>query len=115
MPNMPRMGELAGSWRSSAGAWGASAERLSGTPSAGMRATGDAAQKGDRASFVRFTGDARPVATWTDRNGDGKADLVELFRNGTVVYQVIDADYDGKADAVRHHDGSGKPTHTADL
>jgi hypothetical protein len=38
-----------------------------------------------------------PVVAWSDRNGDGRADLIELYRNGTVVLQVVDADFDGSA------------------
>ncbi|MDQ3556835.1 MAG: hypothetical protein M3409_08670 [Gemmatimonadota bacterium] len=112
MPAMPRMAEMAGGWQEGAGAWAASAQQLSGVSVGQMRAIGDAAPRGDRAGFVRFTGEARPVATWADRNGDGRADMVELFRNGVLAVQVIDADYDGRVNAVRHFDASGKPVRT---
>lgn len=115
MPQMPRTADLGGAWRSAAGAWGASAQQLSGVALGSMRASGDPAPRSDQAVFVRFTGDARPVANWSDRNGDGRADMVELFRDGTTAVQVIDADYDGTADAVRHFDASGNPTRTETL
>ena len=115
MPMMPRMAEIPSGWQAGAGPWAASAQGLSGVSVAQMRAVGDAAAQGDRAGFVRFTGEARPVATWTDRNGDGRADMVELFRNGVLAVQVIDADYSGTINAVRHFDGSGKPTRTDTL
>ena len=50
--------------------------------------------------------DGRPF--WVgDFAGDGKSDMIELYRGGTVVIQVIDADYDGRANVVREYDSSG--------
>jgi hypothetical protein len=57
--------------------------------------------------MVRFMGGARPVASWTDRNGDGRADMVEVYRGGAVAFQLIDADYDGAANVLRVYDASG--------
>lgn len=108
MPAMPRAADLAGSWRSATGAWGGSLQRMSGVPLAEIRAAAEATDRKDPPTFVRFTGAARPVAAWSDRNGDGTADLVELFRGGAKAAEVIDADFDGRADAVRHFDRSGK-------
>ena len=102
MPAMPAVTELEGGWVASQGAWfaGADATALKGS-AAGARA--------GKALQVRFTsaGTPVPVAVWSDRNGDGKSDMIELYRGGTVVIQVIDADYDGSANVVREYDSSG--------
>ncbi len=115
MPMMPAMAELPGSWQGSAGAWAGAAARLAGVSAGAIRGAGEAASGSERAAFVRFTSDARPVATWTDRNGDGRADMLELFRGGIIAVQVVDADYDGRADAIRHFDASGKPLRTEEV
>jgi hypothetical protein len=66
-------------------------------------------------SYVRFSSGPRPVAAWSDRNGDGRSDLVELFRGGAVAYQLVDADYDGTADVLRIYDDSGQVQRTERL
>ena len=60
-----------------------------------------------RAKFIRFSAGPRPVAVWSDRNGDGKCDMLELFRSGAVVVQLVDPDYDGRANVLRLYDASG--------
>lgn len=101
MPQMPATPELGGGWRGSLAAWfGGVDEGL-----AGIRALGEGG--GPRPRMVRFMGGARPVATWTDRNGDGRADMVEVYRRGALAYQLIDADYDGAANVLRVYDASG--------
>ena len=47
------------------------------------------------------------MAVWSDRNGDGKSDMIEIYRGGAVVIQLIDADFDGRANVVREYDSSG--------
>ena len=101
MPQMPASAELSGGWRSSAGAWLRGADESLD----GIRALGEGG--GARPRMVRFMGGSRPVAAWTDRNGDGRADLVEVYRGGAVAYQLIDADYDGTANVLRVYDASG--------
>jgi hypothetical protein len=101
MPQMPASSELAGGWRGSLAAWFRGTDE--GTD--GIRAMGDGG--GARPQMVRFMGGARPVAAWTDRNGDGRADLVEVYRRGALAYQLIDADYDGTANVLRVYDASG--------
>lgn len=101
MPSMPAMAELDGGWRGSLGAWFAG----TGASVGDMRAAGEAG--GSQARLVRFLGGVRPVAVWTDRNGDGKADMIEVFRDGARVYQLIDADYDGNANVLRVYAPSG--------
>lgn len=102
MPDMPASSSLGGQWRGALGAWFRGAGALD-----GVRAVGDGESSGARARLVRFLGGARPVATWTDRNGDGRADMIEVFRDGSVAYQMIDADYDGTANVLRVYDASG--------
>ncbi len=101
MPQMPASAELSGGWRGSLAAW------FRGTDEGldGIRALGDGG--GGRPRMVRFMGGARPVAAWTDRNGDGRADLVEVYRGGALAYQLVDADYDGTANVLRVYDSSG--------
>jgi hypothetical protein len=100
MPEMPAASVLAGEWRTALAPWfGASDQPLD-----GVRAAGEG---GARPRLVRFMGGNRPVATWTDRNGDGRADLIEIFRGGAVAYQLIDADYDGHANVLRIYDAAG--------
>jgi len=101
MPQMPAAAELAGGWRGSLGSWFAGL----GVSVAGVRAEGDGG--GARPRFVRFTADMRPVEQWSDRNGDGRADLVEVYRNGALAYRLVDADYDGTANSLRAYDASG--------
>lgn len=101
MPQMPASAELSGGWRGSLGAWFRGAdEGLD-----GIRALGEGG--GARPRMIRFMGGSRPVASWTDRNGDGRADLVEVYRGGALAYQLIDADYDGAANVLRVYDASG--------
>ncbi|MDP9349559.1 MAG: hypothetical protein M3P24_10540, partial [Gemmatimonadota bacterium] len=73
-----------------------------------IRATGETTPGGTQARFVRFLAGHAPLATWSDRNGDGNADLVELSRDGVRVLQVIDADYDGSANVLRVYAPSGE-------
>lgn len=105
MPAMPRMSDLP-NWRGAVGAWFGGVPEASGVPAGQVEARGEAAGAG-RAKFVRFSAGARPVAVWTDRNGDGRCDLLEIYRNGAVVAQVVDPDYDGTANVVRLYDADG--------
>lgn len=101
MPQMPSAASLGGDWRGTLAPWFGGADQ----PLDGVRATGEGS--GARPQEVRFMGGARPVATWKDRNGDGRADLIEVFRAGAVAYQIIDADYDGNANVLRIYDPTG--------
>jgi hypothetical protein len=58
---------------------------------------------------VRFTTASTPVpvAVWSDRNGDGKSDMIEIYRRGQVAFQLIDADYDGTANVIREYNAAG--------
>lgn len=107
MPAMPSMADLQGDWHSAVEPWFRGVEQLSGVSAARLRAVGEAGAGSNRAQFIRFTGGPVPVAAWSDRNGDGRLDMLELYRNGVMVIQVIDADYDGRANVMRVHDASG--------
>ncbi len=108
MPGMPRMAELRGAWQGAVGGWVAQISQATGASASDLRATGETTPGSDRAKFVRFTEGVYPVATWTDRNGDGRCDLMELFRQGDRVYQLIDADFDGTANVLRVYSPSGE-------
>ncbi len=101
MPLMPTSAELAGGWRGSVGAWFVDL----GAGLAEIRASGDGG--GERPRFVRFTAAMRPVAQWTDRNGDGRADMVETYSNGALSARLVDSDYVGVANSLRSYDDSG--------
>ena len=101
MPEMPATASLDGAWRAALAPWFGGADQALD----GVRARGEGG--GARPALVRFMGGARPVATWTDRNGDGRADMIEVFRGGAVAYQLIDADYDGNANVLRVYDSTG--------
>src|SRR3954468_6540504 len=103
MPQMPASGELSGGWRGSLGSW----FNGLGVSVAGVRAEGDG---GARPRFVRFTAEMRPVEQWSDRNGDGRADMVEVYRDGALIARLVDADYDGTANVLRRYDASGTLT-----
>lgn len=100
MPSMPSASELSGGWQGSLGPWFQGLGSLS-----SMRASGEGG--GARPRFVRFTSEMRPVEAWSDRNGDGKVDLVEVYRDGALIARLVDADYDGTANTLRRYDASG--------
>lgn len=106
MPEMPDRAGLQGSGASAAGAWLGSMAGAAGVGAGDVRAAGEGS--GARAKFVRFTSGVFPVATWTDRNGDGRCDLVEVFREGNRVFQLVDADFDGSANVLRVYSASGE-------
>jgi hypothetical protein len=108
MPAMPTIAELQGNWQGAVGGWFRGVEQVSGIAAGDVRATGETTPGSARAKFIRFSAGPRTVAVWTDRNGDGRADMVELFRSGASVVQVVDADYNGTADVVRLYDAAGR-------
>ena len=107
MPEMPAVADLAGDWLSSRATWFAGVESLSGVSPGQLRAVGEARRGSRQTQVVRFTNGPIPVVVWQDRNGDGRADMVEIYRGGGIVAQVIDADYDGQANVVRRYDSGG--------
>jgi hypothetical protein len=101
MPNMPGTSELSGAWKGSVGSW----FNGLGVTVAAVRAEGEGG--GARPRFIRFTAEMRPVQQWSDRNGDGRADLIEVYRDGALAWRMVDADYDGTANSLRSYDSSG--------
>ncbi|HET7234296.1 MAG TPA: hypothetical protein VFJ16_30060 [Longimicrobium sp.] len=99
MPEMPASGDLNGGWKGSLGGWFGGL----GVQVESMRATGEGG--GARPRFVRFTSNMRPVEQWADRNGDGRADMIEVYRDGALAFQLVDADYDGRANTLRVFNG----------
>ena len=93
MPAMPAASEVNDGWAGGQGRW-----FIAGGSGVKARAEGS----GARARFVRFSGaDMRTLAAWSDRNGDGRCDMVEVYRDGALAAQLIDPDYDGTANVMR--------------
>jgi hypothetical protein len=107
MPEMPRGSQADAAWLVSVANWLESSAAVTGVPAASVRATGEGGSSGGPARFIRFTSGPLPVASWSDRNGDGRADLIVLFRGAAVAAELIDADYDGLADVLRLYDARG--------
>ncbi|HET6230451.1 MAG TPA: hypothetical protein VFE05_10320 [Longimicrobiaceae bacterium] len=107
MPAMPSMADLQGNWQSTFAQWFRGVDAVSGVSLAQVQATGETTRGGARARFVRFMAGPRQVAVWTDRNGDGRADMIELFRSGAVVVQLVDPTFGGHAHVLRLYDASG--------
>ena len=105
MPTMPRIDEMTGAWTNSRAVWFSGVESISGIAPSQLRPVGEG--RGATAQVVRFNNGPAPVMVWQDRNGDGRADIVEIFRGGGVMVQVIDADYDGQANVLRRYDSGG--------
>lgn len=108
MPQMPTVSALRTDWQTSVGSWGRGVSEVSGVQPGQLQVTGEGSSGSAPAKFVRFTAGYLPAGTWTDRNGDGTADLVELFAGGARVIQVVDADYDGQANVLRVYTRSGE-------
>ena len=107
MPSMPRQADLQGDWLSARSAWFRGVDGIAGIAASGLRANGQAGANGFT-QMVRFSNGPVPVVVWSDRDGDGRCDMIEIFRNGSVIYQLIDADYDGTANVLRVYDADGK-------
>lgn len=106
MPPMPTQSDLSG-WVSSHGEWFQGVDRIAGVPAAGLRAAGEARGGSGSVLVARFMSGPLPAVVWSDRNGDGRADLIEILKSGGVIVQLIDADYDGAANVLRVYDASG--------
>jgi hypothetical protein len=98
---------LQGDWTRGVAAWFAGVERVSGVGVQGLRAVGSPRSGSDRTQVTRLMNGPVPVVVLTDRNGDNRADMVEIYRTGTMVMQVIDADYSGQANVLRVYDAAG--------
>lgn len=107
MPAMPDMAELRADGPALFGAWLNGLEPITGTGAQGLRASGNARASSGRAEVVRLLRGPVPVVVITDRNGDGRADMIEYHRDGRLSAQLIDVDYSGRASALRFYDTSG--------
>jgi hypothetical protein len=108
MPLMPRAAEIRGDWLGPRAAWFQGLDGVAGVGASGLRASGDARSGSEHVQVVRFTSGPLPVVIWSDRNGDDRADIIEIFRSGGVIIQLIDADYDGRANVLRTYDADGE-------
>lgn len=108
MPAMPQASEVSTGWMSNNNDWFGSAAGAAGVSAESLRVSAEGRQEGGQAQVVRVTSGPLPVVVWQDRNGDGRSDLIEIFRSGGVIIQVIDADYDGAANVLRVYDSAGK-------
>jgi hypothetical protein len=108
MPAMPRSGDLRGDWMAPRSAWFQGSEQISGVAAGNLRAMGEPRPGSEVLQIARFTSGPVPVQVWSDRNGDGRCDMLELYRAGGMIIQVIDPDYDGNMDVVRYYDAGGK-------
>jgi hypothetical protein len=95
MPEMPSTADLDGGWKRQIGAWFEGA----GVSLAAIRPHGEGGRYTPR--IVYFAIDSTVVETWSDRNGDGRADLIIVRLPNATEYQFIDADYDGWANVLR--------------
>lgn len=108
MPLMPRAAEIRGDWLGSRSDWFDRLDAAVGVGASGLRASGEARSGSEHVQIARFTSGQLPVVIWSDRNSDDRADLIEIFRSGGVIIQVIDADYDGRVNVIRTYDASGE-------
>jgi hypothetical protein len=107
MPMMPAAAELQGDWLGARAEWFHGVDGISGVAASSLRATGNSQRGSARTQMVRFTNGPVPVVVWTDRNGDGRCDMIEIFKSGGIIIQLIDADFDGAANVIRVYDGAG--------
>jgi hypothetical protein len=107
MPTMPTTAELQGDWLGPLGSWFGGLEQVSGVGAQGLRPHGTARPGSPRTQVARFLRGPVPVVVITDRNGDDRADMIEYFRNGSLVVQIVDADYSGRANVMRLYDAAG--------
>ena len=101
MPMMPAASELQGDWHSSRANWFSGVEGIAGVSATRLKGSGNG-------QIARFSNGPVPVVVWTDRNNDRRADMIEIFKSGGIIIQLIDADFDGSANVVRVYDSEGK-------
>jgi hypothetical protein len=107
MPAMPRIAELQGDWLTPRQAWFRGVEAIAGVAPSRLRAQGEPRSGSGFLHIVRFSDGPVPVVVWSDIDADSRADMVEIFRRGGVIIQLIDADRDGSANVLRVYDASG--------
>jgi hypothetical protein len=107
MPQMPTAASLQGNWQAELSGWFRGVDQIAGVDTRSLRANSSPRPGSARVQLVRFMAGPVPVVVWTDRNGDERADMIEIFRGGTAVVQLIDADYNGVANVLRVYDATG--------
>lgn len=107
MPLMPRAAEIRGDWLGSRSQWFNGLDGVAGVAASSLRATGEPRSGSEHVQIARFSSGPLPVVIWSDRNTDNRADIIEIFRSGGVIIQLIDADYDGQANVIRIYDANG--------
>ena len=107
MPPMPTRADLGGDWLSPRGDWFQGLDRVAGVAASGLRAAGEPTGGSGAIQIARFMNGPIPAVVWSDRNGDSRADMIEIYRSGGVIVQLIDVDYDGAANVLRVYDASG--------
>jgi hypothetical protein len=107
MPSMPPVAQISPEWMSQQSGWFAGAAPLAGVSASALRISGEPRRGSPNAQVVRASAGPLPVVVWQDRNGDNRADMIEIFKTGGVILQLIDADYDGQANVLRIYDTSG--------
>ncbi len=108
MPQMPSETDLGGDWLSAHATWFEGVDRAAGVAVSGLRPVGETRRGSATMQVARFMNGPIPAVVWSDRNDDGRADMIEILRSGGVIIQLIDADYDGAANVLRLYDASGK-------
>ena len=107
MPMMPRVDEIRGDWMGPRAEWFRGLDQIAGVGGSQLRASGEPRAGSDHVQIVRFTSGPLPVVIWSDRNGDNRADIIEIYRSGGVIIQLIDGDYNGTANVIRTYDANG--------
>lgn len=107
MPQMPRVRELDGEWLAARAPWFADVEGVSGVAVSTLGLAGEPTTGAEFVQIARFTHGMIPVVIWSDRNADTRADMIEIYKTGGMIIQLIDADFDGLANVVRFYDSSG--------
>lgn len=108
MPTMPSRADLSGDWLSSRSGWFQGLDGVAGVAASGLRGAGEPSGGGGAVQIARFMNGPVPAVVWSDRNSDSRADMIEIFRSGGVIIQLIDVDYDGAANVLRVYDAAGK-------
>jgi|GEM_PF-922599 len=108
MPMMPRADELQNNWIAANGRWFRGVEAATGVSVSRLRGSGERRRGSEYLQIARFGDGPLPVVIWSDRNGDDRADMIEIYRSSSVIFQLIDADYSGRANVLRVYDEAGK-------
>ena len=98
MPAMPLQSEVNGGWRTDDAPWFAGL----GQDLDEIRLTVEGGR--GRPGLARFANGLHTVETWSDRNGDGRADMIEIDdADGERSLMFVDTDFDGTADVLRRY------------